>query len=442
LYHIETGNSYTFTGQAEADLSDQLLIQTPDGYKVYNLTDHTVTPLESAALPTQYHYQLRQTDLYSRYSYRLELYNRLTGEKTLLCDDYLVAHLVSPDHRYVYYYVRGENVIRVYDLSNSAQSTLPLFADVTAETETGEAKDKTVFYSLWMDETGSEIVLTYQYSAHPREDPEAIRLKQENDPSYLLDALIHDPDRGFTSIASLEPILKRFPELVTAYQGAGYVYLDYTPLRFYGAPNTSHALQIALEDYASATFYDLDHINQSIDSQFTVTNQHVLTSEAEQETLRMLKACNVTILPANKDYRPYFTDQSVDKLKLRIEHAASEHVLPRIRGYYVRKAYGYEGAMMGLEAPEELAILREFLVFSDTLSYNEYVADDTRYWEEHTYLVQCYGTALPFDGILFIGKHNGRPFLMRNGCLAYITAEDYQYWCDVLARQEPKSHID
>ena len=98
--------------------------------------------------------------------------------------------------------------------------------------------------------------------------------------------------------------------------------------------------------------------------------------------------------------------------------------------------------MMGLEAPEDVAILRAFLVFSDTLSYSEYVTDDTRYREDHTYLVQCYGTTLPFDGILFIGKHNGRPFLMRNGCLAYITAEDYQYWCNVLAKQEPKSHID
>lgn len=444
LYHIASGNSYTFRGQVEADLSDRLVIQTTDGYAVYSLADHTVTPLAQAEIPVQYHYRLQQTDLYSRYSYRLNILNRLTGETSLLCDEYLVAHLVSPDYRYIYYYVRGENAIRVCDMTNGAKNTLPLFADVMTETESGEHANNTIFFFLWMNEKGDEIVLTYQYSSLPREDPEAIRREQENDPSYLLDALVHDPERGFTSIASLEPILKRFPELVTAYQGKDYLYVDYTRLRFYGAPNTQHALQIALEDYTSSMFYDLNHINHRIDSQFTVTDQYTLSTTARQETLQMLESCGVTLLSATQNYQPFFTDASVNELKLHVEYAASDKVLPHVRGYYVRKAHGYDGAVVGLEGPENETILRDFLNFSDTASYRKHLtpAEEIHYLEQHTYSVHCMGTNLPFDGTLFIGKEREQPFLVRNRCLAYISETDYQTWYAILAIQEPKCHTN
>lgn len=442
LYHIATGKSYTFQGQVEAELADCLLIRNPDGYAVYSLIDHTIKPLENSNLPPQYDYEIRQTDLYSRYSYRLNIQNRRTEETTLLCDNYIVAHLISPDHRYVYYYVRGENFIRVHDIATGNQDTLPLFADVSEETESEDHKNNTIFFSLWMNESGNEIVLTYQYTAHPREDPEKIRKEQENSSYHQLLALT--AKNKFVSISSLKPLLQRFPERVVAYEGDGYVYLDYTRLITEDEPGFSVQLTVALEDYTHSIFHNLSHINESFDSQFVEKSQHVLSQNAREITLNVLEECGIPILPATKYYLDYFSDETLNKLKVYIEHASSEVLFPQVKCYFVREAYGYDGACRGLEGEVELSALREFLQFSDTLTYDSLLdgAQDDFYREFHNYSVTCSGNALSSDGELYIGSYHGEAFLVRNRCLAYITQAEYQHWSSWLDAQEIKCRTE
>ena len=113
--------------------------------------------------------------------------------------------------------------------------------------------------------------------------------------------------------------------------------------------------------------------------------------------------------------------------------------------YSVRKPNGYEGARMYLEEEAELQELYAFIDFTDTLTYkieiNYYSEESQQYYKHHTYSLDCLCRELDTYEI-YIGRLNGKPYLVKNGCLADLTEEQYAKWSGWMDKQEQKGHVD
>lgn len=443
LYDIVAKKSRTFIGEVIAYLADtdRLFLNTPDGYVVYDIASAQTTPFAESDLSAYYAYYTKHTDIYTEFDYRLLLCNRITGEEKLVTNEYVVASTIID--QYLCYYIRGEAYIRVLDMVGGVVEYLPLDKALVQETESEENKDRSLHFGLQAEHERGEILLYYLVTDAPRQNAEDVRQEQENWPSTHLDRLCDA--ETFTSIAALEPILRRFPENVIAYEGDGYLYLDYTPLtRGQGNIASSNRL-VALEDYTSKQFYTINHQNENIGSSFSYRKDGVLSVDAAQDSRRMLQELNISILPAERDYRLHITDDPQIRMQAKLAEFSGERVRAYRFIYYVQKPNGYCGARMYLEDASELQELYEFIDFTDTMTYkkemNYFTEEYQQYYKHHTYLLNCKCWEID-DYEICIGRLNGKPFLMKRDCLADLTEEQYAKWSAWMDKQEKKGHVD
>lgn len=446
VYDVATGESCSFIGEVWSEVAGttRLLIKDPDGFAVYDAASGVKIRYAEADLPTQYDYYVRQTDLYTDYEYRLLLVDRNTGEETLLTEDYIAAYAYSTDRRYLYYYVRGEDSLRVRDMARDVEEYLPLEDGLVQETEGEANKERSIRFALWLDEQYDEVWLYYTVTEASREDPETIRQAQEDAPSTHLDRLRTQEE--FTSILSLEPILRRFPDCpVTAYEGDGFLYVNYTGLTANEDGVAVSNLLIALEDYDNGRFYDISHQSENADSKVSSWDEGDLPADAKQNTRRMLEELDIPIEKAQRDYRSFFSDDPQVKIKARLAELNGERVRSYNFCYVISEKNGYSGEKMYLESDADLQELYEFIDFTDGLTYYKllsYYDEETQnYYRNYTYLMKCLCWEID-EYELYIGRKDGRPFLVKNGCLADLTEEQYSRWSAWMDKQEPKVHIN
>ncbi len=443
LYDIATGKSRTFIGEVITYLSDtqRFFLNTPDGYVVYDIATEKKTPYAESDLSAHYAYYTKHTDVYTEFDYRLMLCNRITGEEKLVTSEYVVASVIK--EQYLYYYIRGEEYLRVLDVVGGGEEYLPLDKELVQETESEENKDRSLHFGLQVEEERGEIWVYYSVTDTPRQDAEEVRQKRESWPCTHLDRL--QDAEAFTSIAALEPILRRFPENVIAYEGDGYLYLDYTPLsRGEGDVSSSNRL-VALEDYTSKQFYTINHQNGNIGSSFSFWKDGVLSADAARDTRTMLQALHIPIQPAERDYRPHIAGDPQIRMKAKLAEFSGEQVRAYRFIYLVQKPNGYVGARMYLEDVAELQELYEFIDFTDTLTYkkemNYFTEEYQQYYKHHTYTLRCKCWVID-EYEIYIGRMNGKPFLVKRDCLADLTEEQYAEWTAWMDKQEKKGHVD
>ncbi len=439
VYEVATGESRTFIGEVWNEVvgTSRLLIKDPDGFAVYDAASGEKMRYAEAGLPKYYDYYTKRTDIYTDFDYHLLICNRITGEETLLCEEYIAASVSIG--QYLYYYVRGEDTLRVRDMTNGAEEYLPLETGLVQETESEENKDRSLRFELWSDEKRGEIWLYYAVTDVPREDAETIRQKQENYPGTHLDRLIQEGK--LTSILSLDSILHRFSNHVTAYEGDDFLYLDYTGLTVDESGMGSSNLQIAYEDYKNGIFYYISHQNGSAGSSFSFWERGKLSADTEKKTRDMLEELNIPINSALRDYRPYFSDDPQAKISLYLSEINSEKVNTYGFKYAIWEMEGYAGARLYFEDEESKQAFRSFIAFTDTLDYYKLVGESEAYTHKYSYYLDCH---IDYNNScsIYIGRMNGKPFLVKNGCLADLTETQYTKWTAWMDKQELKGRVD
>ena len=431
LYDIAAKKSRTFIGEVIAYLSDteRFFLNTPDGCVVYDIATEQKTPYAESDLPSYYAYYTKHTDVYTEFDYRLTLCNRMTGEEKLVTDKYVVASVTN--EQYLYYYIRGEEYLRVLDMVGGGEEYLPLDKALTQETESEENRSRSLNFGLQLVKERGEVWVYYSVTDTPRQDAEAVRQEREKWPYLHLEEL-REAGR-FNSITSLEPILRKFPDFtVTAYEGDGFIFLDYTALTDDGNGAVSNRL-IALEDYNGGSFYTITHTRSSKESLFNYSKGGALAAEAERNTRRMLTELNIPIKEAYRDYRRYLSKEGM--MQLELEALSEEAFRKNVRFYCVKKNHGYLGARMMLESPEELEELFSFVAFTDTLSYSK--ASETVLMNGALYTVDFSG-----DYLIQMGRMNGKPYLLKAGYVADLTEAQYAKWSAWMDKQEQKGHVD
>lgn len=441
-YTIATGVSRTFTGEIWEHLAgnDQMLIKTPDGFHVYDCVTGETTAYANANLPDQYHYYTVKTDEYTPQEYRLKVYDRRTGKEELLCEEFISCHACSADGKYLYYYVRGEAHIRVRDMATGKQEILPLAEDLGVKTE-GELQYNGLMFYLWLDK--EELILAYLDTGFARQDPEQIRLEElekwDTYPYYSLWEL--QMYEKVTSITALEPLLRKFPEGIKAYEGDGFLYLDYTPLT-YDENGASKQKMVAYESYTSNSFYDICHQSMNWDSLFSHHKAVKLPMNAKQNTRALLEELNIPIYDAIKDYRPYFSENAEEVKNTYLYEMSANRIYGGFRHYVVRTNGGYVGARRGLQSDEDALALWEFVKFTDTLQYK----DMTTLSNLEPYVrASKYCVDIEYDEHscrIVLGILSGKPFLEKSspykGYIAELSQSDYDRWARWLDQQEIK----
>ena len=431
LYEIATGKSCTFIGEIIAYLANtqRFFLNTPDGCAVYDIATDKRLPYAESDLPAYYAYYTKHTDVYTEFDYRLMLCNRITGEEKLVTNEYVVTSVIH--EQYLYYYIRGEEYLRVLDMIGGGEEYLPLDKNLLQETESEENKDRSLHFGLQVEEERGEIWVYYSVTDTPRQDAEAVRQEREKWPYVHLEEL-REAGR-FDSIASLEPILRQFPDFkVTAYEGDGFIFLDYTALTDDGNGAVSNRL-IALEDYDGGAFYIITHTRSSKESLFTYSDGSALTAQDEKNTRAILAELTIPIKEAYRDYRRHLSEEAMMQLELE---ALSEDVLrKKVSHYCVKKNHGYLGARMMLESPEELEEFFSFIAFTDTLSYS--AASESVLMNGVVYTVDFSG-----DYLIQMGRMNGKPYLLKAGYVTDLTEEQYTKWSSWMDKREKKGHVD
>lgn len=445
LYEIATGKSRTFVGEIISYLADteRFFINTPDGYAVYDIATAEKTPYAESDLPAYYEYCTKHTDVYTEFDYRLLLCNRITGKEELVANEYVVASVIN--EQYLYYYIRGEEFLRVRDMIGGGEGYLPLDKNVVQETEGEENKNRSLRFGLQTDEERGEIWLYYSVTDIPRQSAEQIRQEREKWPYAHLEQLRESGE--FTSIMALEPILRQFPNFaVTAYEGDGFLYLDYTALMIDGEVGEDFnpsGINIAFEDYESRNFYTIDHQRDSILSKFSYDLVDALPVDAQQETRSMLKELNIPIVPAPRDHRTHLSNDPNVKMQAQLKELSGERVRAHNFCYTISEMNGYCGARRFLEEEADLQELYAFIDFTDTLTFermlDSFSEDAPSFYECHTYVLECLCWEIDSYEI-YIGRMDGKPFLVKNGCLADLTEEQYSEWSNWMDKQEPKCH--
>ncbi|MBE6778565.1 MAG: hypothetical protein E7541_04175 [Ruminococcaceae bacterium] len=445
-YEIATGKSRTFTGEIHAEIpgTTRLLIKNPDGYAVHDLATGQTVPYAEAGLPGQYRWQVQKTDDFNtsfgvRINYRLRLYDRETGRYSYLYDRFVDAHTVSADGRYVYYYVRGEDYIRVRDLLTGADEAVAVDEDFRQETEVGEMAARSVLFTLWLDDSTDELLLGYTALNGPREDPEEAERRRQQVPYYAFTQLLSDGQ--VTSLAALEPVLERYPSYVTAYEGNGHIYLDVTGLYTDEDGLRFVSTFTLVEDYTEHIFHRVTH-QGSIATFMDDEEVGAIPADAEQQTRAMLARLQIPLQPSEKDYPYYFKK---GEMFLRMEAITGEEDHANIRAYFVRKQNGYTGVTIALESPEDMEELWEFLAFTDTLTYERLATGEAdaplRKACRYTVELVMNGDVADMPLIQF-GQYQGKAVLLKCGCLATITDADLERWSAWADKQEPKCHVD
>ncbi|MBO5798295.1 MAG: hypothetical protein J6R77_08150 [Clostridia bacterium] len=449
LYTPADGTYRTFTGEVlDSYLDDSLLIvRTPEGVQAYNCTTGQIQPVEEAGVAEEYLYGVRRTHDYTPFAWKLGVEDYRTGEVATLDVGYVEASLRSEDRRYLYYYCRGEEAIRVWDLVEGKETTLPIDPKLVAETEGEAAAGYNVAFTLSWSHTNNAPTLLLQYvvTGVPRQDPEAVQQETEGSAYYQYYLWYQANPEG--TIVSMGTLLERFADRLVAYEGEGFLYLDYTDLLELtpGPGGERLSISVLLEDYRSGYVYNIGHTWGVFNSPFYCKDGYALPVGAEIATRAALTAAGVKILPDEMDYGPYFKNGKQNALKSYLDVYHTDNLLPQVNCFFLFDHKNPSGdTRWGLEDPEDMAGLERLLRMSDTLSYTKHMGNTSEYVSYQRacdYYIDLSQSAHD-RGRILIGRKDGKPFLVKGGCLATLTEEQYKETVDWLAEIYPKSFVD
>lgn len=443
FYTFATRQIRKFTGELceEIPTMNCFLLNTPSGYAKYDIATGKTTPLTSSDIPKQYYTYLQKEETELTYEcYRLVLCDRVTGTKTALCEEFVYAHGFSPDRRYLCYYIRGEESVRVMDLQNGTSGTIAFDVPPTEQTESEELTNRALLFSIAF-EGENELILLYATNGNHRLDPyEALAYKQSF-PGYWIDEM--EQEETLTSIASLEWVLRKFKKNLTAYEGDGFIYLDYSPLTPTDYYSGSLNPRLLLEDYESGSAYRVYHKWHDFESEFSGLRLGNLPASAQTATRMLLEELGIPIQPAHRDYRPYLSGDATAVMQLHLKDISASALENSLNCFCVRaRNDGYEGARMYLESPTEKAEFLEFLAFTDTLNYR--IEKDMSPYRYFYYFysvdVNYANNANSFE--IYVGNYYDKYYLFKKDYVATITAEQYAKWQPWLEAKSKEGHLD
>ncbi len=442
FYTFATKELRKFTGEVCEELIDQgaFLLNTPKGYVKYNIATGTTTSISD--MPKQYHKYLKKCDVgFTPECYRLMLCDRVTGTETLLCEEFVYAHSFSPNRRYLCYYIRGEKHVRVRDLQTGADSVILFDVPPTEQTEGEELKNRALLYSIAF-EGENELILLYAANGNHRLDPNEVRAYKEQFPDYWLNKLREEQE--ITSIQTLADLMRKFPENLVAYEGDGFIYLDYSALYRDDSPGSSINNQLVLEDYENGIAYTISHQLHTLESDFQGWKKGTLPKDAEKATRTLLEELGIPIEKALRDYRPYLSDDAEAVMQIRLRDISAAALTSSLDNYCIDARYGNEGNSgwkMYLESPAEKAEFLEFLKFTDTLKYRAETSMYT-YTAHYTHIIRVNYDNHNKSFEIYAIKYNGKYFLTKDDYIAEITAEQYTAWEPWLTAKSKLGYID
>ena len=449
LYTIADGTFRTFEGEVLDGYSDDslLIVRTVEGVQAYNCATGEMQTVEAANVAEEYLFGIRRTHDYTPFAWKLGVENYLTGEVTTLDVGYVEASVRSEDRRYLYYYCRGEEVIRAWDLVNGKETTLPVDPKLVTETEGEAAAGYNVAFTLsWARTNGvAHLLLQYVVTGVPRQDPERVQQEKEGSAYYQYYLWYQANPEG--TIVSMGTLLERFADRLVAYEGDGFLYLDYTDLLELtpGPGGERLSISVLLEDYRSGYVYNIGHTWGVFNSPFYCEGGYSLPVGSEVATRAALTAAGVKILPAEMDYGPYFKNGKQNGLKIYLDMYHTDNLLPQVDCFFLFDKKDTSGDMRwGLGDPEDMAGLERLLRMSDTLSYTKHMGNTSEYVSYERacdYYIDLSQSAHDRCRIL-VGRKDGKPYLVKGGCLATLTEAQYRETVDWLAEIYPKSFQD
>ncbi len=439
IYEISTGKSRTFTGEICVEMPDgNLLVQNPQGYVHLDLQTLKTTPLEKAGLPQQYHRYVKTCDSYTTDTYRLKVCDRLTGQEKLLTESFLTAHTLSADSRYLYYYVRGENYVRVRDMATGKNDTIRLSTDIAKETEGADLKERILEFQLKVD-TDGRLLLLYIVKGYGRENPLDVLAARQKVPYYTLQEMLWEDK--VVNIASLEDLLRRFPENIVAFEGDGFLNLDYSPLFRDEKGGVPHNRQLLVEDYKNGKVYQISHQGSEYSSEFSGNQVGTVAASDQSPTRAMLAKYGIPIQKAERNYCGYFSSGSESVKQLHLTDVSAENLKGNIQGFFVREKNGYTGERMGLEASADREELLDFVRFTDTLSYC--AVDDLSQYTIHNaiYDIEIYNARLNRN-IFYVGCMDGQYYVVKKQYVAHMTTAEFNQWRSWLDVKEQACRLE
>ncbi len=429
LVDLATREVQTFAGELQDSTPDDryYVVTTDEGLFVYDTKERRTFAFADSGCPAQYRYGLRQLRSYSDGFYADYVMLDRETKKTIAVDGHPSAAVVSRDGSTVYFFDRDKTVVDAYDLLAETWYTLPVPDTLAAALRDNAAWE--VQLALYDSGDGS-ITLTYYVTQRARVTPAQQIAEEAKYPGFVWDKLLENGE--LNSIASLRPLLEQYYKDggVTLYKGDGFAYLDTSPLeKCSNEFRKSHRLVV--ENYAEGWFYFVDTMQQGAPR---VLRAAKLSADAEEQTAALASACHMMTADATMTF-PHLKNGKADDAAYTAERYTAAYILSKEITYCLSPAIPYSGGVTHMEHPEDIASLRGFLTYFDSLHFAASALDNNypkRFKEFYTVqiFVQYPGTER-FD--LHFGQNKNGSFEMLylapdGGHLAPMTAADYATW--------------
>lgn len=449
IYSVETGESREFQGEIIHALPDdsKLVVRTDDGVNVVTCaTGESISLEEAADLPAQYGFLIGRAERYVEECQQLTVENLRTGEEKLVSDSYVYAYAFSPDSRYLYYYSRGRETIACREIATGKEFQITVDPQFLKATEEGENSGKQVFFYAYFDEENNTLLLGYQCTENARQDPEQVRQERENDPAVQLQHLKQNGQ--FNCISDIAHWLEKYPEELIAYEGDGFLFLDYTSLYNPGGIQTF----VALEDYRTNRFINIIHKGTRLNCPFETWEKEKELPAGEQATVReLLERLDVPIYVAPLDYTAYMVNGKVDWKWMEEQIIGGGLILDMADNLksYVVSGSEWIGDRRSLGSDEtDISFMKDLLYeffyespsMGDLLPYRYVLADEfDNICDSAVYTVSF---SPELNGDLLFGMRDGQYFIYYSGRMREINENDYIYWTDRLKVREEKSRLE
>ena len=428
LIDLATRAVQTFAGELQDSTPDDryYVVKTDEGLFVYDTAERRTSAFADSGCPKQYRYGLRQLRRYSDGFYAdYVLFDRETG-KTNAVDGHPSATAVSRDGSTVYFFDRDKTVVDAYDLLAGTWYTLPVPDTLAAALRDNAAWE--VQLALY-DSGDDSVTLTYYVTQRARVTPAQQIAEESKYPGFVWDKLLENGE--LNSIASLRPLLEQYFKDggVTLYKGDGFAYLDTTPLEKCSS-EFGETHRFVVENYAEGRFYYVDTLQGAPQ----VLHAARLSADAEKQTAALASAYHMTTADAAMTF-PHLKNGKADDTAYTAERYTAAYILSKKITYYLSPAIPDSGGLTHMEHPEDIASLRGFLTYFDSLHFAASALDNgyaARFKEFYTVqiFVQYPGTE-HFE--LVFGQNRNGSFEMLylapdGGHLASMTAADYATW--------------
>ena len=414
LYDCDTGKSTIVDGEIDHfTANDEYLIAEQDsgGYK---LRCETMTREAITAENTEAKDRIRMEETMSARlgENYLTLYDLATAAVHDVSDKPVAAYVFSPDHRYLYYYIKGEKVITCMDVTTKQAFTMDVDAGFVGEVSALEKDGAYVAkLSLYYDEQKQELLLCY--SQQPNTSGEIMELSPVNFIQY-------GANLYYTMLSN--PYTPRYLPYLTFYEGKGYMYC---------VAQYNGEVLVAFEDARNNSMSYYRH--QGSTMQAPVEFLNCRSTKANLSGLKtVLQQRKIAIHSAKTDYNALKLDGRLDPLKDGLIYQDLDRFLPCLSDYYVMK-FPQEGAYCFNSTFDE-AELRRILELAMKLPryYFGYKEGLKTVYKICLQAKEEYRNVVPVSDI-HIGTYKGKPFLEYGSYQGEISQADYQWlatWCE------------